>query len=151
MTAKQREDAFYALCKAKGWKCTIQRRAVFNFIAENMKHPSVEEVCAAVRKTVPNISTDSVYRILNDFAAAGVLLRLEGCGKSHFDPNTAEHDHFYCLRCGHVYDLSGEGRSVPKDRYAAFGEVQFCEVRVTGTCRNCLENPKIKAKRIQSL
>lgn len=147
MTQKQREDAFYALCKAQDWKCTIQRRAVFNFIAENMKHPSVEEVCAAVRKTVPNISTDSVYRILNDFASTGFLLRLEGCGKSHFDPNTDEHDHFYCLRCGRVYDLSGEGRRIPKDRYESFGEVQFCEVRVTGTCRNCLDSQKNRTQK----
>lgn len=142
MKMKQREDVFSALCRARKWKCTIQRRTVFNFIAGNTGHPSVEDVCTAVRKTIPNISMDSIYRILNDFSTSGFLLRLEGCGRSHFDPNTSEHDHFYCVRCGRVYDIPGTAHSVSKEQFASLGEVDFCEIRVTGTCKNCLPQKK---------
>lgn len=72
MTGDITSDAFPAFCREHGLKCTAQRLAVFNTVRLSRWHPSVDETLAEVRKTVPTVARDSVYRILNEFATWGL-------------------------------------------------------------------------------
>ncbi len=92
------DASFTALCKKHCWKRTAQRRAVFTYLCGNREHPTVDTVWRRVRTTVPDVSLDSVYRILDDFAGAGVIRRLEGAKVIRYDADTRPHEHFVCSR-----------------------------------------------------
>ncbi len=76
-------------------------------------HPSADELYEAVRKELPRISLGTVYRNLLSLAEEGQVRILDtGSGHRRFDPNTSEHAHFRCLKCGRVEDVPG-GVMVP--------------------------------------
>lgn len=129
-------DAFPAFCREHGLKCTAQRMAVFASVRAAMGHPSVDETWEDVKKTVPTITRESVYRILNEFAAVDLVGRLDAFPSARYDRNTAPHVHFICEACGHVYDYPmPEGVVLPA---AMKGERHHLELRVTGICEACL-------------
>ncbi len=129
--------AFPAFCREHGLKCTAQRLAVFAAVRNSTHHPSVDETLAVVRKTVPTVTRDSVYRILNEFAALGIITRLDALSAARYDTWLGPHAHFICEICGSVtdYPLSAElpiPAGMPKDR-------RHLELRVTGICDKCLK------------
>lgn len=131
------DAAFTALCREHGWKRTSQRRAVFNFLCGNRGHPTVESVWRGVRANLPDVSLDSVYRILDDFADAGVIRRLAGAKVTRYDSDTTQHEHFVCRACGTMHDFSGINTEEIAAICSGFGSVESIELTVTGTCRDC--------------
>lgn len=137
------DDApFAALCREHNWKRTSQRRAVFSCLCGNREHPSVEAVWRRVRATLPDVSLDSVYRILDDFAGVGVIRRLEGARVIRYDADTRPHGHFVCGRCGRMEDFAcpepGAAAALCRD----FGRVESVELTVHGVCGHCLAAEK---------
>jgi len=126
---------FPAYCRAHGLKCTAQRLAVFSVLQMNTDHPGVDAVWAAVRKTIPTITRESVYRILNEFADLGILVRLDALSSARYDTMTGSHAHFICESCGSItdYPLPADctlPAGMPKVRH-------HLELRVTGLCPRC--------------
>lgn len=130
--------AFSAMCREHSWKRTSQRRAVFNYLCGNHDHPTVETVWRGVRKTLPDVSLDSVYRILDDFAEAGVIRRLAGGKVIRYDSDTTPHEHFVCRRCGVMHDFRGMDVGRVMACCGEFGKVESVELTVSGVCRQCL-------------
>lgn len=132
------DTAFSTLCRAHSWKRTSQRRAVFNYLCGNRTHPTVETVWRGVRKTLPDVSLDSVYRILDDFAEAGVIRRLAGVKVIRYDADTSAHEHFVCRRCGTMSDFACLDAGEVRNKCREFGRVEAVELTVTGICHQCL-------------
>lgn len=133
-------DVFREICRKSNWKCTTQRRAVYSYICGNTEHPSAETVWKNVRALLPDVSLDSIYRILNEFAAKGIINRLESGEVFRFDPNTVRHDHFLCNKCGRVFDfefLDGERLRLA---CSDIGAVDSVELHVKGVCADCRAN-----------
>jgi Fur family peroxide stress response transcriptional regulator len=133
------DESFAAICREQHWKRTVQRRAVFNFLCGNRDHPSVESVWHGVRAALPDVSLDSVYRILDDFSAAGVVSRLEGAKVIRYDADTRPHEHFVCYQCGRMDDFTCLESELVAERCREFGRIEAMELTVRGTCRLCLE------------
>jgi len=128
-------EAFPAFCREHGLKCTAQRLAVFAAIRDSRSHPSVDETLAEVRKTVPTVTRDSVYRILNEFAALGLLARMDALSSARYDTWTGPHAHFICEVCGSITDYPiPKGLALPKGMPR---EQHHVELRVTGVCSGC--------------
>ena len=89
-----------------GQRWTAGRRAVVSAFAASRAPLSVQEVHEHVGAAVP---LSSLYRILSDLAAAGVLIRLEfaeGFARFELDEDLAQHHHhLVCTECGSVADL----------------------------------------------
>ena len=138
LTAEITSDAFPAFCREHGLKCTAQRLAVFNAVRLSRRHPSVDETLAEVRKTVPTVTRDSVYRILNEFADLGVITRLDALSAARYDTVLGPHAHFICEVCGSItdYPLPAE-RPIPEGMPS---ERHHLELRVTGVCSACAKN-----------
>ena len=133
-------DAFPAFCRAHALKCTAQRLAVFAAVRNSTRHPSVDETLAAVRKTVPTVTRDSVYRILNEFAALGLLSRLDALSAARYDTWLGPHAHFICEVCGSVTDYPlPDGLPIPAGMPQ---EQRHIELRVTGICDKCKKKGK---------
>lgn len=135
----ENDDApFAAMCKEHRWKRTVQRRAVFKYLCGNREHPTVEMVWQRVQESVPDVSLDSVYRILDDFAGVGVIHRLEGAKVIRYDADTRPHEHFVCNRCGTMFDFACVDAPMVAERCRDFGRVDAVEMNVWGVCHKCL-------------
>ncbi len=130
-------NAFETDCKRLGWKCTIQRFAVYCAVQGNTEHPSVDMACQRVQKMLPGISADSVYRILNDFSAAGLIRRMDGLSCVRFDCNTEKHAHFICAQCGKIADFPPHTRFALPAITESFGNMRDIELRLIGICHDC--------------
>lgn len=134
-------EAFPAFCRAHGLKCTAQRLAVFAVVRLSRHHPSVDETLAEVRKTIPTVTRDSVYRILNDFADLGILTRLDALSAARYDTWLGPHAHFICEVCGGITDYPlPAGLPIPANMPH---EQHHLELRVTGVCDKCQKKVKV--------
>jgi Fe2+ or Zn2+ uptake regulation protein len=94
-----------ALEKA-GWRCTQQRAAVYAYLRSVDCHPTAEQVFAAVRQHLPNISLATVYKALEALVDAQVASRIaDDSGPARYDGRSDAHYHLRCKRTGQVRDL----------------------------------------------
>ena len=94
-----------ALEKA-GWRYTRQRAAVFEYLRSVENHPTAEEVYAAVRAEIPNLSLATVYKALEALVDCGVAAKLDYAdGPARYDHRTDSHYHIRCMSSGQVRDL----------------------------------------------
>ncbi|MCC8107917.1 MAG: transcriptional repressor [Planctomycetes bacterium] len=143
---KRGDDARFAdLCREHGWRRTAQRRAVFNLLCGDRSHPTVDAVWQDVKETLPEISLDSVYRILDDFSGVGLVRRLTANKVIRYDADTSPHEHFLCQRCQRLFDFSGLDPKPLDNACRRFGQVTAIEVTVHGICRDCLERGEAEA------
>jgi len=134
-TKELTREAFPAFCRAHGLKCTAQRMAVFDAVRLSTRHPSVDETWETVKKQIVTITRDSVYRILNEFAALGLLTRLDALSAARYDTWMGPHAHFICEACGAIVDYPlPEGLSLPTGMPR---ERHHIELRVSGLCGKC--------------
>jgi Fe2+ or Zn2+ uptake regulation protein len=70
---RERLDAFSARCRTAGLAVTPQRLAIFRHLAATERHPSAEELHAAVRREMPTLSLATVYKTLNTLAGIGAV------------------------------------------------------------------------------
>ena len=82
-----------------------QREHILNYLKNTKMHPTAEEIHQELKKALPNLSLATVYRNCNKLADKGELLRLDAGGKTHFDADITDHQHFVCNKCNRVYDM----------------------------------------------
>jgi Fe2+ or Zn2+ uptake regulation protein len=97
-----------ALIENSGLRCTPQRLAVYDQLAQSTDHPTAEDVFQAVRSRIPRISLATVYKSLETLVSVGVATKLHagtGGTRSRYDARRDLHYHFRCLQSGMVHDL----------------------------------------------
>jgi len=138
-------EAFKGICSEAGLKLTHQRLEVFRSIAGSKDHPSVEEVFEKVKRVVPTIALDTVYRTLTTLKRYGAIGRVQLETRTRFDPNTITHHHFICKECNRIDDFYWpvfDQIRLPA-KLASFGKVNSKHVEIRGICKEC---QKIKTK-----
>ncbi len=123
-----------------GLKVTPQRLAVYSVLDGRRDHPTVREILAKVRRAMPGVSADTVYRTLMSLSEAGLCRVLDGLGDARrFDPVTTVHHHFYCSACGRVLDVAYPAfdRLSPPRELDQGWQVENTSVRFTGLCPAC--------------
>ena len=94
--------------KASGLKATLPRLKILEvFQTAGQRHMSAEDVFKVLLIEDSDIGLATVYRVLQQFADAGILRR------SHFDEGKSifeldegtHHDHLVCLDCGRVEEF----------------------------------------------
>lgn len=137
----QRMERFETVCRDKGIKLTQQRMEIFREIAQTGDHPDAEQVFKRVRKRLPTVSLDTVYRtlwLLNDLGLVAILGSSRE--RTRFDANLNKHHHFVCRECGFTRDFYSnnfDALHLP-DAIRAFGEARETHVEVRGICQGCL-------------
>ena len=123
-------------------KYRSQREAILRFLKTRKDHPTADVVFQHIREDIPNISLATVYRNLNQLAAAGTILRLTTNGKTdHFDACVEPHYHFCCRCCNGVKDIDMEPVTELVDRAtkATSFKIEETTVLFSGICDKCLE------------
>lgn len=104
-------EKYTALLKNKGLKVTSPRVTVLDiFNQSKARHLSAEDVYKKVLEHEGDIGLATVYRVLTQFADAGILVVTNfETGKTTFELNEGgHHDHLVCLSCGSVVEFHDE-------------------------------------------
>ena len=137
---QKRVSEFSEACRRYGVKATHQRREIYRELAGTNGHPDVETIYNKVRKRIPAISLDTVYRTLHLLEKKGLIARVGFLGdKTRFDANTDRHHHFVCTECGFMGDFYNEEWSDFRNRSAVMtmGTVNSIHVELRGLCKAC--------------
>jgi len=89
--------------KKVGLKATLPRLRILQILEESdQKHLSAEDVYKALLEMHEDVGLATVYRVLTQFEAAGLVIRHHfDSGHSVFELNTGgHHDHMICLKTG---------------------------------------------------
>ncbi len=98
--------------KNAGLKVTIPRLKILQILEKqvNERHLTAEMVYKILISENEEIGLATVYRVLTQFEAAGIVTRhhFEG-GNSIFELDTGDHhDHILCMKCGKVDEFTDE-------------------------------------------
>jgi len=142
---EKRMKAFGEACERLGIKITHQRMEIYRAVASTKEHPDAVTVYRRVKKRIPTISLDTVYRNLK-LLAEHALISIVGMSQEslRFDANMRPHHHFACVKCGMIRDFSSGvigGLAMP-DEAKAFGAPLSLHLEVKGICTACQRGVK---------
>lgn len=143
-TTAQLLEAFKKICREAGLRVTHQRFEIFRALDQSMDHPSTEDVYHTVKRRLPTIALDTVYRTLTMLEQNGVLARVRLDTKARFDSNLKTHHHFICTECNSIDDFywpSFDRMDLPAEK-APWGRIDAARVEVRGICQACLRRKK---------
>lgn len=81
----------------KGLKVTPQRIAILEAFYQLNNHPTADNIIEYIRKNHPNISTATVYKVLDAFVTCGLVSRVKTeRDVMRYDAITESHHHIYC-------------------------------------------------------
>ncbi|MFI4938383.1 MAG: ferric iron uptake transcriptional regulator [Candidatus Berkiellales bacterium] len=130
--------------KKAGLKVTVPRLKILSILESTaQRHISAEEVYKKLLESGDDVGLATVYRVLTQFEAAGLVIRHHfetGHAVFELDEGT-HHDHLVCIKCGRVEEFVDK---IIEDRQIAIAE-QFGFVinehclYLYGTCRTCQE------------
>ena len=83
---------------------TAQKKLIFSELEGRCDHPSVATLYEDLKKKNSHISLSTVYRVLNDAAGVGEVVRIHVGMEDHFDGNISGHCHLICTECGAILD-----------------------------------------------
>ncbi len=138
------EANFDGLLRGLGLKVTPRRRAVLAVMTEAPTFLSPEEIWRKVRTRAGNVGLPTVYRILEELAAGGVVTRVFHDNRQlyyYLCTNTHHHHHFVCLSCRKVEDVDFcaaealEREVAQRIKGALFSHI----LQLQGLCRECCE------------
>jgi len=135
-----KRQSFYDKCFQSGLKITPQRSAIYDELLKAKDHPSADDLYKRVRKTLPNISFDTVYRTLLSFSEVGIVRLVEGYGElKRFDPDIDNHHHLRCMQCQKIIDFCNQSYDALKIPAEFEKEFTVLNKRVVleGVCKEC--------------
>jgi Fur family ferric uptake transcriptional regulator len=97
--------------KKAGLKVTLPRMKILQILeASEQRHMSAEDIYKALIEEGEEVGLATVYRVLTQFATAGLVVRHYFDGTSAvYELNRGEHhDHMVCLRTGKVVEFYDE-------------------------------------------
>lgn len=142
---ERRIASFREAVKASGVKLTHQRLEIFRELAARHDHPDADTIFREVRRRVPTVSLDTVYRtlwLLNDL---GLITTLGPRRESvRFDANLTHHHHYVCVQCGLARDFESAELNALRLPKAAkrLGSVAGTHVEVRGVCESCMKRER---------
>jgi len=142
---KRMMDHFREVVLRAGIKLTQQRIEIFREAALTDDHPKLETIFRNVRRRLPTVSLDTVYRTLHLYQELGLLAAFRPLnGPAGFDADMTHHHHFVCTRCGAIHDFVDDGldRLALSPSARRLGQVDSAHVEIRGICAACARTPK---------
>jgi Fur family ferric uptake transcriptional regulator len=125
-----------------GLKVTIPRTKILEMLEQSSeKHLGAEDIYKALMEAGDDVGLATVYRVLSQFEAAGIVNRLnfEG-GQAVFELNQGEHhDHIICIKCHKVEEFTDESIEARQELIAKkMGyEITDHALNIFGVCSDC--------------
>ena len=128
--------------KEAGLKTTLPRLLILSILEKgSQRHFTAEDVYKALLEAGEEIAFATVYRVLTQFEAAGLVLKhnFEG-GRSVFELDRGKHhDHMVCAKCNTVTEFFNNEieelqKSIAKENNF---DLQDHSLYLYGICENC--------------
>ncbi len=142
---RSRMERMMSMLRQAGVRLTPQRLEIFREVAGTDEHPDAETIYKRIRKRMPTVSLDTVYRTLWLFKDVGLIAALEGLSERiRFDANVRPHHHFVCERCGAIrdFEVDADREWKPPHSIAAIGDVHSTHIELRGICSQCKNKRK---------
>ena len=92
-----------------GLKVTVPRKRILELLDEaGNKHVTADDIYRVLMKAGEDVGLATVYRVLNQFEAAGLVVKhnFEG-GQAYYELDSGDHhDHMVCVETGKVIEFS---------------------------------------------
>ena len=141
-TLLAKQEVFETACREAGLKLTHQRLEVFRELALSEDHPSVETLFGRLKKKLPTLSMDTVYRTLSTMEKHGLVSRVQTVeSQARFEVDMEKHHHAICRQCGEITDFiwsSFDEASLP-DEIQTWGVINKKNATIYGLCTQCAE------------
>lgn len=125
-----------------GIRLTPQRLEIFKEISRAKDHPSAEILYERLKRRMPTISLDTIYRTLSTFENMGLIRKVHLLYEhARFEPDMVPHHHFICTSCKKIIDFEWpefDAADLPEN-IKEFGRIMEQQVELRGLCRECLE------------
>lgn len=126
----------------KGLRITPQRVAIFEAILKLDNHPTAENIIEYIKKKYANISTGTVYKVLDSFVENHLLKKVKTeNGTMRYDPLLSNHHHLFCTETNKIVDY--EDRELDELLHDYFQKnkiknfrIQDINLHVTGVVKN---------------
>ena len=130
--------------KKAGLKATLPRIKILQILeSSETRHLGAEDVYKALLETGEDVGLATVYRVLTQFEAAGLVSRHHfETGHSVFELNQGDHhDHILCVKCGRVDEFvddkieKRQRESAKREGYVMTDHSHY----IYGICPDCQE------------
>ncbi len=138
-------DDLKARLKEKGYKLTIQRKAIINvFLRNQSSHLNPEEIYDNVRNDYPDIGLATVYRTLQLLEELHIVYKVnfdDGCSRYelNLDSEDHQHHHLICTKCGLVQEVKLDLLESLENEIEKEGKFRVVDhnVKFFGYCKDC--------------
>ncbi len=131
----------------RGIAVTPQRLAVMGSLQNRRDHPTAENIYQEVRRQLPAISFNTVYKTLEILCQKGMVIKVNPMHEvARYDGETGPHAHLICRQCHRIVDLDwqpGEFPSLPPDNQHGF-QVEHPSLTFWGLCPQCQQRESHK-------
>ncbi len=124
----------------KPFRYSKQREKILELLKDSKKHPSADAVYEKIKESFPSISLGTIYRNLGVLHEQGLINRIIHTGSAdRFDANMYDHSHFYCEKCGSIYDVESDFQA-EKLSYTKDGHrINRQTTSYYGVCCSCIK------------
>lgn len=135
-------DRIKMTLREAGFRATEARIAVLILLTES-EHPlGVKELQRLLKVTLESTDQATVYRILNSYVKAGLVLPVElRRGYTCYELAAQKHHHhIICEKCGLISDVACDISSVEKNalKESNFSEIRQHSLEFFGRCNDCI-------------
>jgi len=100
--------------RRRGISVTPQRLAVMAALQNRHDHPTAEHIYQEVRRQLPAISFNTVYKALEVLCQNGMAIKVNPLHEvARYDGTTRRHAHLICRQCRRIIDLDWDPDSLP--------------------------------------
>jgi Fur family transcriptional regulator, peroxide stress response regulator len=119
---------------------TPQRLAVLAILEGRHDHPTADSIYQEVRRQLPAISFNTVYKTLEVFFQKGLIIKVNPLHEAaRYDGTISPHAHLVCRRCHQIMDLDWQPLApiaLPEDELHGF-QVEHQSLTLWGLCSRC--------------
>lgn len=136
-------DALIKKLRRQRISVTPQRLAVLSILEGRRDHPTAEQIYQEVRRHLPAISFNTVYKTLEVLCQRGLVNKVNPLHEvARYDIQTHNHAHLVCRGCHRIYDLERAPEPLnlsPAEVPPGF-QVEHQTVIFWGVCPHCQES-----------
>ena len=91
------------LLSSKGLRITPQRMRVLESVFKLDNHPTAENILDYIKKRDPNISSGTVYKVLETLVENNLIKKVKTeKDVMRYDGIMENHHHLYCIKCDYI-------------------------------------------------
>jgi Fur family ferric uptake transcriptional regulator len=134
------EESIYAIVRGAGGRLTVPMRVVVALLVDSDRHPTADDLIAAVNERITGISPSTIYRVLSRLDELDVIEHVHsGTGPAFYQLRQHSHVHLVCNSCGTITNIPEAAfDDVRKSLLAAYKfTLQPRHAALLGQCEQC--------------